>query len=752
MSKPFYFLLLLFFLWANSLQAQEPCGTVMPESTLEWIRSHRFYENPVADRTIYRVPIQFHIVGTDSGAGYYPANEVFRMLCQLNEDFEPVGFQFYVNTAFNYINNTSYYDHDYDAGYDMMFEHNVPNRVNVYIVESPAGNCGYFAGWPDAVAVAKSCSGNGSTTLTHELGHFFSLPHTFSGWEGAYDSNNNLTDEPPNNQQERVNGSNCANAGDGFCDTPPDYISYRWQCPLSFFLTDPLGVQFKPDANYYMSYSSDVCQSQFSEEQISAMRTYLTEQHNDLVGNPTNFDDTELQETEIFYPAPNSTALNNNQVLFAWKDVGADRYFVEITQYGSPTGTNISTFVEDTSYIANLDANLTYYAYIRPLNSGNTCTPASGVVFETGAGTGIYINNISAQMPLCYGDTNASVSITAAGGQAPYTYVWENGTVANQLSNVAAGTYHVNITDNAGNSKALSVYIPQPSLINATHTQTANFQATITANGGTPNYTYSWSNGENTDSPTNLIVGTNTVTVTDANGCTLEKNFTILGVQENLTPIYCTGDKGSIGFALTGGTEPYEYEWSNDDNTNTISNLEAGSYTVTITDQSNAKAVLTYALTEPTPITANISVNQNTATANVSGGTPPYSYYWPTGLTTSNFATDLPPFTYEVIIYDNDNCQKSVSFTITTQVGIDKPTANATVYVAPTVVQRGNDITIVAPQQNIVQMQVYGMDGKVVETIIPTATTWNTQNLVAGTYIIGILTDKSYYTQRLVVM
>ena len=75
---------------------------------------------------------------------------------------------------------------------------------------------------------------------------------------------------------ERVDGVNCDIAGDGFCDTPADYLNYRWNCNnqglSNVTQTDPLGEKLKSDGSLIMSYSSDVCSYRFSEEQIAAMQ------------------------------------------------------------------------------------------------------------------------------------------------------------------------------------------------------------------------------------------------------------------------------------------------------------------------------------------------------------------------------------------------------------------------------------------------------------------------------------------------
>lgn len=119
-------------------------------------------------------------------------------------------------------------------GEDMMDENNVDDLLNVYFVSDPAGNCGYFSPSDNGVAVAKSCAMPGGTTIAHEFGHFFSLPHTFYGWEYGI---------PDDEDQEWVNGANCNSAADGFCDTPPDYLDYRWNCPGPL-QTDPNGDTF----------------------------------------------------------------------------------------------------------------------------------------------------------------------------------------------------------------------------------------------------------------------------------------------------------------------------------------------------------------------------------------------------------------------------------------------------------------------------------------------------------------------------
>lgn len=742
------------FVFAQTAPQAEGCGTIMPAETLEWIEAHQFYRNtPNNDRDIKYVPIQFHIVGTSQGTGYFPADDVFRLLCQLNEKYIPVGMFFYLESGFSYINNSNYYEHDFNDGGNMMDQYNVSGRVNVYIVKDPAGNCGYFSPSNDAVAVAQSCSGNNSTTLAHELGHFFSLPHTFSGWEGAYDNaTGELIDPIPNNQRERANGSNCGNTADRFCDTPADYTSYRWGCPGPFF-TDPTGVQFKPDGTLYMSYSSDVCQNRFSNQQIASMRTFLVEERSNLLGSSVGLNFDAPNATYAYYPANNSQNVNNNHVLFSWKNSGADKYYLEAIQYDDNNGDNLRVFVEDTFYVANLDANYNYYWAVIPVNSANTCSNVAGGYFRTGPANAIYLSNLSVTIPNCNGNTNGGLIITPAGGQAPYSYEWNNGATANILSDVHAAIYTVTITDSNGATQSILVNVPQPATLNITPVQTDNFAASATVTGGTPNYTIQWQNGTIGTTATGLALGSNTVVVTDDNGCSTSKEVSILGIQTNGATIPCYGETASISLTLLDGIEPYQYDWSTNATTSSINNLTAGTYTVTITDQGNANAVLTYNIVEPAPINTVVQITGNTAYAQPTGGTPPYTYYWPTGLTDIPVTSGLPPFTYELFVYDANNCFQLVNFTITQASGIGNNTASD-YNISPSILTRGTNLNFSNNSPNAVQLlNVYNANGQVVfgQSNITQNLSIPTNNWASGMYLVQWISNKGIQTAKIIV-
>jgi hypothetical protein len=135
----------------------------------------------------------------------------------------------------------------------------------------------------------------------------------------------------------------------------------------------------------------------------------------------------------------------------------------------------------------------------------------------------------------CNGAATGVASVSPIGGTSPYTYRWSTGATTQTITGLAAGSYSVVITDANGCTLTRSFIITQPSALTATTSQTNvttnggnNGSATITVSGGTPGYTYSWSpNVSTTATASNLSAGTYTVTVTDANGCTIARTFTI---------------------------------------------------------------------------------------------------------------------------------------------------------------------------------------------------------------------------------
>jgi gliding motility-associated-like protein len=201
---------------------------------------------------------------------------------------------------------------------------------------------------------------------------------------------------------------------------------------------------------------------------------------------------------------------------------------------------------------------------------------------------------------------------------------------------------------------------------------------------GPPHYKFTWSNGDTSQTISNLAPGTYTVTVVDGNSCSSTNSFIItqptlltVTIKSHINPTSCSGDNGSAtANAATGGISPYTYKWTPSGGTGlTASNLTAGTYTITATDSNNCTATATVVINvPPSSLSASISSqtnvscyggNNGSATVKVSGGTLPYTYSWGISGKTSDTANNLAIGTYTVTVTDSEGCTTTATAIIT---------------------------------------------------------------------------------------
>jgi gliding motility-associated-like protein len=294
----------------------------------------------------------------------------------------------------------------------------------------------------------------------------------------------------------------------------------------------------------------------------------------------------------------------------------------------------------------------------------------------------------------CNGLSDGNINVAVSGGVEPYFYQWVGtGQNTEDLSNIPAGGYSFIITDDVGCTSSQSYTVNQPIQIqvNLLAVQNAscgsnNGYAVVNALGGTGNFNYYWSNATNNDTLFNVGAGSYTLVAVDGSGCS---SSIIINVSNITGPVIAGVDSGNVtcpnvndGFItinVTGGSQPYQFAWSNlPDTTASVVNLTGGNYTLTVTDALNCIAVRTVTIEKPLPISIsgftsalnspyNLSCfnsDDGSIVLNVVGGTSPYNYVWSNGAISQNVSS-LQAGTYTVYLTDANGCTKDSTFFIT---------------------------------------------------------------------------------------
>ena len=384
-----------------------PCGTkpFKTDFTIAYEKSpaeFKFFED-----TVIYVPLTIHMVGTDDSSGFYQELFLYETLCQVNEDYAASNIYFYILGDIRYLANSDYYQHD-DVlqGADMMFANNVEKTVNCYIVNDPAGNCGYnlpYAG----IAMNTSCMGYGDHTFSHELGHALTVQHPFLGWEG----NNYQSGSPAQDTliydytyfrdtlirdtvlldttiSELVERSNCLEAADRHCDTSPDFISRRWSCDENGqspnVMYDSNNEPFYADGSLIMSYANDACQSRFTQGQTEQMRANLIYDKADYL--VPKDDPQRIEDPAVVLTPSEGEEVPVNEVVLSWRAVeGAERYAV-VLGLGPFQSSAQFYYVRDTFLIPedyNFFSNAPYSFRVVPLTKDYFCAPETKRQFNT---------------------------------------------------------------------------------------------------------------------------------------------------------------------------------------------------------------------------------------------------------------------------------------------------------------------------------------------------------------------------------
>lgn len=359
-------------------------------------------------------------------------------------------------------------------------------------------------------------------------------------------------------------------------------------------------------------------------------------------------------------------------------------------------GTAPYTYLWSTSGTTATIAGLPYGVYTVTVTDDNGCQQEGSTVVNEPRCNGFSASTTKSDVQ-CNGDNTGEAEVLIVGGQAPFDILWNDplGQTSAIASNLAAGAYQVLVTDDNACFAVSSASIFEPTQVLNSFTSSdasilggSDGAATANPIGGTPAYTYFWSNGETTQSISDLTAGWYIVTITDDNGCSLVDSTYIneppcneMALNVNVVSPVCNGDKtGEADLMVLNGVGPYAITWSTGEiNVSSIANVEAGVHNVEVTDSRGCYVFKSFGISEPTAVSLALEATPSTCVGSdngtidlsVVGGTFPYYYYaWDNGATTED-VINLAPGSYAVVVTDEMGCTASSSASVTDPDALD---------------------------------------------------------------------------------
>ena len=422
-------------------------------------------------------------------------------------------------------------------------------------------------------------------------------------------------------------------------------------------------------------------------------------------------------------------------------------------------GINPPNFTANTATISNLYAGV----YSVTIRDTNDCMINRGV--ELIQPDMLTFNTSVVIDESCYGACDGEIVVDSiAGGVATYSAQLTDNITAittvhaimgNSITAVCSGDYTVALTDiNSCPSVVIAGGIDQQ-LVETLEFTEANIgvvsgEVCYGASTGelavlNPNintgYTYSW---ENTNNPGQSIAITTTVAgllagtyvlLADYNntvGCTATDSFTITSMPmleityHTVSDVLCNGgNTGEVMVVPSVDVVNPTYSWSNGSNTSAASNLQAGTYILTMTDINGCDQDFSYTVNEPSAVVVNVSATQiYILNANATGGTPPYSYSWREQSSSNTSLGSQATYTvgsngiYYVVVTDDNGCEETSEVTTYNEgtTGLDNaPATNIELNIYPNPFKDATTVDFgrVIKEAKITVVDVYG---KLIET------------------------------------
>jgi hypothetical protein len=362
------------------------------------------------------IPVTFHLVAAANGSGRVTEEAVLQQLASLNVQYADQEAKFYID-RFNYFDNDAVYNSPAsNAAKVQMRLRKDNNSINVFITNSadnggqtPGEVLAYYDTQEDWIVSQRGEINGATNTMAHELGHFFSLPHPFVGWDCHPYTLDEYTN--PVNVQftipceggggsvliELHNRTNCNTAGDRICDTPEDYnlgLLYQNNCAENNSVKDINSEVIKPMVNNFMSYYRECDDYEFTQTQknlintdfFSIQRAYI---RTGVVPNTTPVVDPVAYITPINGEETNGAS----NILLDWENTpGANRYLLIYDRFASFTFNPQKLIVTSSEYVipGPLTDNITYFWKVWPFNESMTDAGYSATQsFKVGTGVGV---------------------------------------------------------------------------------------------------------------------------------------------------------------------------------------------------------------------------------------------------------------------------------------------------------------------------------------------------------------------------
>jgi hypothetical protein len=414
------FTIFMALVFGQSAVAQFPCGVGHEESLLiteRLLANKQTIKDGFVDTRddIVYVPVKFHLIARSNGFQRIAESDVLLQLALLNRDYLDQDIQFYIESGFNYIDNTATFnDPSVGVANTILGNNKVNGRCNIFIPSTaqtgsgnPGTTLGFYSPSQDWIVIRQLEVRQRTPTLTHEMGHFLSLLHPHNGWDSAEFLANvsTFTPTPANSQngvptenQDRTGAcKNCETAGDFLCDTPPDYnFGFGWpDCEFDLGTLDPCGDAVDPEETLFMGYflTCDDGTYTFSNDQKDLMLVDLNNRKtsNTIFANLVPSTTAEVEgNTDAFLPANGGESPMAESVYFNWTPVpGATNYIFQVSRDNFSSGVTqviLEDGKNDVTITGEFEAGVDYIWRVYPYNEVSTGAGFSETfTFTTGA-------------------------------------------------------------------------------------------------------------------------------------------------------------------------------------------------------------------------------------------------------------------------------------------------------------------------------------------------------------------------------